>query len=330
MTSIPVPFAPESELYKPHSSSGYNLLPSLPGHPRVPLQDVERLRSFLYKELWAVDLERMAPHLWIMSTQSSSNISSLHQQKVKGREIIVTEDPRLHLVWIHDRIFIKPLPQYLLSHHFWSEFLSRGNSILGGSAQEQELYARIQKSALGLLRSYYHLIQHESDFQIACENGRLLPSYISWPDFCAFSEAFPEICDDAVSERYHYGELRLTRLNLYAKLLLGKFQYERIYGQYATFFARFYGPLLFILGILSIVLSAMQVELGVENLLTNSQWQLFWHACRYFTIVILACIVLLTLGLVSTLIGMIVDEWVFALRERRKKRKSWWRLGDKA
>ncbi len=330
MTSIPVPFARESELYKPSTSSGHDPFPSLPGHPWVPLQDAERLRSFLYRELWAVDLERMATHLWIMSTQSSTNISPLHQQRVKGREILVTEDPRLHLVWIHDRIFIKPLPQYLMSHLFWSEFLSSGKSILGGNAQEQETYTRIQMSALGILRSYYHLIQHESDFQIACENGRLLPSSISWPDFCAFSEAFPQICDDAVSERYHYGELRLTRLNLYAKVLLGKFQYERIHGQYAAFFARFYGPLLFIFGILSIVLSAMQVELGVETLLTATQWQPFWHTCRYFAIVTLACIALLTLGLASTLLGMIIDEWIFALRERRKKRKSGRRQGDKA
>lgn len=222
------------------------------------------------------------------------------------------------------------MPRYLLPHHIWSEFLLSEKSILGGSAQEREAYARIQKSALGLLRSYYYLIQHESDFHIACENGRLLPSYVSWPDFCAFSEAFLNICDDAVSERYHYGELRLTRLNLYAKVLLGKSQYERIHGQYATFFARFYGPLLFIFSILSIVLSAMQVELGVESLLTTTQWQPFWHTCRYFAIATLAGLALLTLGFASTLLGMIVDEWVFALKERRKRRKSWRRRGDKA
>jgi len=302
MTSIPVPFARESEPYKPHTSSDQNPPPSLPGHPRVSLQDAERLRSFLYRELWAVDLERMAPHLWIMSTQSSTNISPLHQQKVKGREIIVTEDPRLHLVWIHDRIFIKPLPRYLLSHHFWSEFLSTEESTLGGSAQEQGVYAKIQMSALGLLRSYYYLIQYESDFQIACENGRLLPSDISWTEFCAFSIAFSEIHDDAVSERYHYGELRLTRLNLYAKLLLGKFQYERIHRQYGTLFARFYGPLLFIFGVLSIILSAMQVELGVETLLPTTQWQPFWHICRWFAIITLAWRLPLVLHMLAELV----------------------------
>jgi hypothetical protein len=42
---------------------------------------------------------------------------------MKRREIVVTEDPRLHLVWIYDRVFIKPLPKYLLSHDFWQIYL---------------------------------------------------------------------------------------------------------------------------------------------------------------------------------------------------------------
>ena len=116
-----VPFSRETQLYRDLPSLQSSCSPTLPGHPRVPLHDGLRLRAFLFQELWAVDLERMAPYLWIMSTQSSSNISSLHQQKVKGREIIITEDPRLHLVWIYNRIFIKPLPRNLLSYTFWSE-----------------------------------------------------------------------------------------------------------------------------------------------------------------------------------------------------------------
>ena len=127
----------------------------------------------------------------------------------------------------------------------------------------------IRMSALGFLRTYYYLIQHESDFEIARNETRLLPPDITWTDFCAFSKDFVDISDDTVSERYHYGELRQTRLNLYAKLIIGKFHYERVHGQYGAFFARFYGPLLFIFGILSIILSAMQVELGLE-MLTNT------------------------------------------------------------
>ncbi|KAL8988296.1 MAG: hypothetical protein Q9177_002612 [Variospora cf. flavescens] len=330
MTSIPVPFVQESELYKLHTNPDENPPLSLPGHPRVSLQDAGPLRSFLYRELWAVDLERMAPHLWIMSTQSSTNITPLHQQKVKGREIIVTEDPRLHLVWIDNRIFIKPLPRYLLSHQFWSEYLSTEQSILRGNVHDKKTFTEIQTSALGLLRTYYFLIRYESDLRIACENSRLLPSSISWPQFCAFSEAFSRIHDDAVSERYHYGELRLTRLNLYAKPLIGKFQYERIHGQYSAFFARFYTPLLFVFGVLSIILNALQVELGVEGLLTTMQWQLLWYTCRWFAMITLICMFFLTLGLVLLLAGMIVDEWIFALKERRSKRKSWRQRDSKA
>jgi hypothetical protein len=50
---------------------------------------------------------------------------------------------------------------------------------------------------------------------------------------------FKDISDEAVSGRYHYGELRLTRLNLYIKILLRKFEYERVYAQYGEYFCTF-------------------------------------------------------------------------------------------
>ena len=59
----------------------------------------------------------------------------------------------------------------------------------------------------------------------------------------------------------------------------------------------------------------MQVELGVETL-TNAQWQPFWYACRWFATVALASMMLVVLAVISLLVGMIVDEWVFALRRR--------------
>ena len=318
-TTLLVPFAEEHQLYRESTTSQLSGFPTLPGYPRVPLQDAVRLRNFLHRELWAVDLEHMAPHLWIMSTQASSNVSPLHQQKVKGREIVVTEDPRLHLVWIYDRVFIKPLPKYLLSYTFWSDIMSSERSLLLGSTrEEQQMYSNIRMSALGFIRTYFYLIQHESDFDIARKEARLLPPDTTWTEFCAFSKDFVHISDDTVSERYHYGELRLTRLNLYAKFIIGKLHYERVHGQYGAFFARYYGPLLFIFGIFSIILSAMQVELGVETL-TNAQWIPFWYTSRWFVIVALACMAFVVLGLVSLLVGMIVDEWVFALRKRYGK-----------
>src|SRR6266496_3694718 len=110
MLSVP-PFSRAQQLcadFNPEATVGSNesksLITTLPGQPCVSLHNLANLEDFLYKEFHAPDLEAIAPHLWIMSTQSSANINPLHQQRIKGREILITEDPRLHLVWIHDRI----------------------------------------------------------------------------------------------------------------------------------------------------------------------------------------------------------------------------------
>ncbi|EJT68749.1 hypothetical protein GGTG_13679 [Gaeumannomyces tritici R3-111a-1] len=61
-----------------------------------------------------------------------------------------------------------------------------------------------------------------------------------------------------VSERYRYGEIRLTRLDFYARLLVGLHtRYQSLEPQYSDYFARIYGPILFCIGILSLVLSSL-------------------------------------------------------------------------
>ncbi|KAK2035734.1 hypothetical protein LZ31DRAFT_589635 [Colletotrichum somersetense] len=92
----------------------------------------------------------MADKLWWMSKQDSASISPLHRQRVKRRAIVVTEDPKLHLVWIHDRVFVKPLPRYCY---------------------------RVRKAILGYIRTYRYLVRYESDFRIAQEPDlELIPS----------------------------------------------------------------------------------------------------------------------------------------------------------
>ncbi|KAH8696891.1 hypothetical protein GQ44DRAFT_718727 [Phaeosphaeriaceae sp. PMI808] len=134
---------------------------TLPGYPSVVLNNPPCMKKFLEKEFCSQDLEVMPPRLWIMTTPSGDNINPLHRQRVKGREIIVTKEPRLHLVWIHNRIFIKTLPRYLLSHTFWERFLSKDANPLGAGQDE------VRKAATGFLRAYRYLIQHESDLNIS-------------------------------------------------------------------------------------------------------------------------------------------------------------------
>jgi hypothetical protein len=90
--------------------------------------------------------------------------------------------------------------------------------------------------------------------------------------------------DAAVSKRYCYGELRLTRLNLYAPLLLHKFHFEQVHGQYRDFFRQLYGPILFAFAVVSTILNSMQVALAADQL-EVSRWEAVWHVSRYFSIV---------------------------------------------
>jgi hypothetical protein len=273
------------------------------------------MREFLKREFCTGDLERIAPYLWIMTTFSSGNINPLHRQRVKGRQIIITEDPRLHLVWIHDRIFIKPLPHYLLSREFWKLHLDVG-------AGQQEEKSDLCKAATGFLRTYYYLVQHESDFHIAQqEDLRLLPKSIDWASFCRFRQDLNQIEDSTVSNRYHYGELRLTRLNFYAPFLLRKFHFEQVHGQYGDFFGRLYGPVLFVFATVSTILNSMQVALAAEQLVVVP-WKSVWYISRYFSILSLTGAVAISTCFVLLWLWIFLDEWIFTIRRRREKKRD--------
>jgi hypothetical protein len=288
---------------------------ALPGQPLLLLSNTHDLKIYLEDDLCPQDLETMAPRLWIMTTASSANINALHRQRVKGREIIITEESRLHLVWIHNRIFIKPLPRYLLSHAFWEDFLDQPSTRLG------EARARIRASALGFLRTNRHLIRHETDFNIAQQDHlRLILKDVDWPSFCRFMSELSSI-DSVVSKRYCYGELRLTRLNFYAPLLLRKFHFEQVHGQYGDFFARLYGPILFVFALVSTVLSSMQVALAAEQLVTV-QWVSIWYVSRWFSVLSLLGSALVAGWFVLLWLWMFTDEWVYTVRQKLERRRK--------
>ncbi|KAH7308493.1 hypothetical protein B0I35DRAFT_442060 [Stachybotrys elegans] len=277
----------------------------VPGRPRVTLEDRSKVWDLLTREFCSNDLNRIADRLWWMSKQDSGNISPLHRQLVKRRAIIVTEDPKLHLVWIHDRIFIKPLPRYITSYAFWRDYLCTE----AGSAGLE----RIRRATLGYLRTYYYLVKHESDLRIAQDpNLCLIPPDITWEQFCDFTSSLGDVPDRDVSLRYAYGEIRLTRLNLYAPLLLGKSYFQRVEYQYGTYFSRFYGLILFVIGIMSVVLSGLQVVVSVgERGVVGWTGAVLWVSV---TVIVTSCTLLFTLGLL--LVYKVAKEWKFAIRDR--------------
>lgn len=129
----------------------------LPTYPRLPLHSAA-LREVLTEAICPTKLNRLAPHLWICSAPSHTNIPPLHNHAVHNRTIILTEDPGLRLVWEKRRISIKFLPTYLLSQTFWAQYL-----LIDQSEPEKTI---LIQAALSLLRSYYYFVRHESDLRI--------------------------------------------------------------------------------------------------------------------------------------------------------------------
>lgn len=315
--SLDVPEQRASEDGQPSTAPQSNAPAALhvPGQPTCCLSDIQSIITFLEQDLLTLELDTMAPYLWMMSTQSSGNIKPLHRQLVKGRKVVVTEDPRLHLVWLQDTIFIKPLPKYLTSHSFWTNVLLSDPPVLGARQD------RIARAALGYLRTYRYLIQHESDLSIAQqENTLLIPKTVDWQKMCCFGAGLDVISNGDVTPRYRFGELRLSRLNFYAKFILGKFHYERLHVQYGSYFSQFYGPLLFVFAIFSLVLSALQAELAAEQLQRDSRVTL--HAFgQWFSIGAMVWLAFICTVLSIVFLYMFVDEWLYAIRHRIKQKR---------
>ncbi|KAL4962579.1 uncharacterized protein BDV14DRAFT_178253 [Aspergillus stella-maris] len=284
----------------------------LPGYPFIQLQDQPGLLNFLEKEYCSTDLDQLADRLWWMSKQDCGNISPLHRQYVKGRKIVVTEDPKLHLVWIHDRIFVKPLPRYITSYAFWQDYLQDNVK-----SPVQDRYQRVCQAARGFLRTYLYLVRSESDFYIAQDSSlRLIAKDITWEQFCNFAMHLTNISNSNVSKRYAYGEIRLTRLNLYAPLLLKKWNFQRVQYQYKEYFARFYGPILFVAGTVSILLSGLQVTVAIQGMDPALYDRASIVTAFWFSAAVMLCFCGILMLLFFTFVYKVVKEWKYAIRDR--------------
>ncbi|KAH8683247.1 hypothetical protein BGZ60DRAFT_467550 [Tricladium varicosporioides] len=279
------------------------------------------LLSFLQKELSTPDLDTFHSWLWLVGTQSSAHISALTNQAVRGRQIIVSENPEIHLIWINSTIYIKPIPKYLLSHAFWEFYFTNKNSPLN---EEEKI--TIGNAARGFLRSYAYLIRHKSDFIIA-KKLNLIPKHIKHSQFIKFIMLFERLQDGEVSLRYSYGELRLGRLNFWALFALHRWDFHEHEGRYGAYFAQFYGPILFVFGIFATLLNAMQVGLAVQSAQASEpSWEIFKGVCRIFTIITLAAVVLVILVLLVLFLARWLMEIRFALRDKMCKRRMRGRL----
>lgn len=212
----------------------------------------------------------------------------LHQQQhLLNRQIVITEKLDLHLVWTTDRIFIKPLPRFILDPRFWAVFLECHTVPI--LHQDTCSCGGRRERALGFLFSYTALIAYESDFHIAKE-AHLIPLEVQWP---AWRRAVQELLGTSptgiypwIDPRFYYGELRLSRLNkiyfFWKSPLRG---YISRWNQYGSFFHDNFATLASSTIYIAVVLTAMQVGLATNALQGNVTFQLASYGFTVFSIV---------------------------------------------
>lgn len=296
---------------------------TLPGQARIGLHD-PAITEYMTLEFLTLNLNRFSPYLWLVAKQDSKHISSLTHQAVRGRSVVITENPEIHLTWIDNRLYIKPIPKYLLSHSFWMYYLAHQTSPIPEVSRND-----ITASIKGFLRSYAHLIKHKSDFRIAESSDdlahQLIPKGIGYSKFTRFISKFEDISDNEVSERYKFGELRLSRLNLWSPLILHRLAFQKVYTQYGAYFARFFGPLLFVWASLSLALGAFQVLLATQPYFTTSlvgSWESLDNTAKGFSVATLVFLLLSTAILLLLLFILILREAFFALWDLWRKRAA--------
>lgn len=180
----------------------------------------------------------------------------------------------MHLVWYHDKIYVKPMPLCLLNYDFWTTFLLLPAHSISNKEEfvmEQVPLAPVfdRAAVIGFMRSYALLVRHRVDFVLAYE-AYLFPAELDWIKWSEFIAHFRDIEDEEVARRYYFGQLRLSRLNWAVRLFCPssaktRWFYEIPYWSTGMYIERVVAPLLFSFASFSIVLSSMQVVLSVPD-----------------------------------------------------------------
>ncbi|OJD32170.1 uncharacterized protein BKCO1_4000042 [Diplodia corticola] len=260
------------------------------------------IKDFLRKELSVERIDKVKKWLWMSGRLVPPR--PLHHQVLLRRSLTITEQPDLHLVWSKDRIFLKPLPQFLLDSVFWKSNICTSHEEGKRALQQQapspsasnptvSAQMDLAMAARGFLFSYTALIAYHSDFLIARANG-LVPPELEWPAWKKIAQAtVNDHTYGSISPRYRYGELRLSRLNKIYRFADGAYirGFSRVdaQSQYQGFVADNFGKIIGISGYVVIVLTAMQVGLATNQLQSNATFHSASYGLTVFSIVVPIC-----------------------------------------
>lgn len=281
-------------------------------------------------DLQAALFDELYPYLWPFARSGGQHVDPLHEQLIKKRNIVAAENPRLHLTWFHDTLYVKPLPDYLLSHAVWDRHVQRPRPQALDARPRYDKY----RAAAGFVRSYGLLVRHESDFAVA-RRCNLLPEYVTFHGFQRFVRGFRELDDGDVSHRYQYGQFRLSRLNWVAngvKLVrpLARmahdpghrrlpWYYQRTHWELRRHIQEYAAPFIFVFAVLSLILGSMQVVLAA---LGPDTWEGFVRVSWGFSVatIVFAASPVVMIVLLGSMVSL--AQFAYAVRSRWRERPA--------
>lgn len=228
----PVQTDPESFLLKPPFSlqpippdsnqtctslslSALESLPTIAGKSNHIIRPEDEIADFLVFDLDLSRLNRIHGHLWMAGRPMRAR--PLHRYTMLGMDIIQTQQMDLHLLKFSSKLLVKPLPEWILCHKFWTDCICQPASVhFHAPANSEREQGRLWKSAAGFLVSYVWLVTTPLDLKIAHECS-LVPSFVTWQWWKRFVRDLIQHVDidtlHQVNPRYQFGDLRLGRIN---------------------------------------------------------------------------------------------------------------------
>ncbi|KAM5442551.1 hypothetical protein MferCBS31731_002430 [Microsporum ferrugineum] len=292
------------------------------GNHAVYLVEDEGIDRFVEGDLSVQRLNDIHGLLWMAGRPL--NARKLQRYKMIGFDFLPTEQADLHLIHFSNKIYLKTLPDYILDYDFWEKYLCKN----------EELH----KLACGFLLSWVWLICSPIDLQLA-KDAHLLSPQITWAWWKQFVRDFNKHVDfnalDKVNKRYHFGELRLGRINTIFRIRFFHSHFIRgylySYNRYQVFFERNFGWLIGAFVYISVVLSAMQVGTAIPPLNNNQAFQKASYGVVVMSIVAVAACLAFVVILFSWiyLYNMVAAIW-HSRSERQKRKKLAVELAEKA
>jgi len=279
------------------------------------IEDRNEVHSFLCAFLDLSRFKSIRKLLWLIAVPGAPR--SLYYQRLLRREIVIAEQLDLHLVWAKSRIFIKPLPDFLLNYDFWEDHIS--------------CEPRLHRAACGLLYSYCGLIRFGHDLRLAQENN-LINSDLDYRAWTQFTRTILSMLDpddfNTMEKRFRYGELRLNRLDTIYRYSPQEFSVSNMLQGFPHALNESYVPYMdqynnavSAFGVIVIILSAFNLSLSAHSKSPDPDLQQAAYGFAIFAIIL--CALVTALFIVLPLIFLLLTIYGSMLtRKRLSKRRE--------